>query len=125
MLTRWAEEIANENPENHPSALEIESTALSNLAPDRFHKLKQCLTSILASSLAEETFAQIIDGQPTRSSYERNFGEYGAERFERDEPSAQAVQRYRECKVNFVTPALKIEAKVNVECPYHPFHSHA
>ncbi|KAK2783772.1 hypothetical protein FQN52_009516 [Onygenales sp. PD_12] len=43
--------------------------ALENLATERYAALKLAMSKILSTSLATETFAQIVDGLPTRDVY--------------------------------------------------------
>jgi hypothetical protein len=44
---------------------QIVKTSVENLQPDRLLAFNRTLSSILSATLAERTFAQVIDGLPT------------------------------------------------------------
>ena len=50
------------------------TTELSNLGSECLRYLERFLHDVLASSVAEDAFAQLIDGIPTRSSFEKCAG---------------------------------------------------
>jgi hypothetical protein len=43
--------------------------ALTNLTLERYSALERAMSNVLSTSLASETFAQIVDGLPTRDVY--------------------------------------------------------
>jgi hypothetical protein len=45
--------------------------ALANLTPEHYSVLERAISNILSTGLASETFAQIVDGLPTRDVYQR------------------------------------------------------
>ncbi|KAL2372743.1 hypothetical protein BDBG_03058 [Blastomyces gilchristii SLH14081] len=53
-------------PERPTSTQSLATAGLENLSPQHFEVLQQALWTILSTDLATETFAQVVDGRPTR-----------------------------------------------------------
>lgn len=90
---------------------------LTHLDNAKFQILQNTVKSILTSTIAEDSFAQIIDGQPTRLSFEKNFNYdrplYDAAGVsEATEPSPKSLQLFRTIRADFALQGLKINAQV-------------
>ena len=71
---------------------------LTDLSAEKLQQLETILKSILATPLAQKTFAQIIDGNPTDSQ---------------SDPSNEAIQQYKQIRESFTVQALKVDTHVN------------
>ncbi len=91
---------------------------LTNIDPEKLQDLKTILTTILALPIARETFAQVIEGRPTRTPFSDEFKRQNLMFHktiivgENLKPSHEAVQRFDEIKTAFVPEDLIIELKV-------------
>jgi hypothetical protein len=97
-----------------PSSARI---ALSNLTPQHYSALERAMSNILSTDLASETFAQIVDGLPTRDVYQDYYGSYRDDYHSNLEPSQLAmgvVEAYRE---DFSIGILQIDVKVPIYLP--------
>lgn len=97
------------------AAEDMRFTDLADLSPDKLDALARAVTRILETERGEETFAQIIDGKPTRSTFLRNhFEEYMNNDNISDamEPTEYAKQSYKEIKESFDITVLKLEMEV-------------
>ena len=90
----------------HTSSINMESTKvdkdfhlsdLSILYPEKLQQLDNILKILLNSSVAQDTFAQIIDGRPPWQS----------------QPSQEARQKYNEFRASFSAQALKLDTQVH------------
>lgn len=90
---------------------------LSNLSAEKLQELETVLKSVLALPIARDTYAQIIDGTPTRTPY---FDDIKARRSRLKEtiilsdslnPTDQAMQLYEEIRTTFAPQGLKIDLK--------------
>lgn len=75
------------------------------------------MSNILSTDLASETFAQIVDGLPTRDVYQDYYGSYRDDYHSNLEPSQLAmgvVEAYRE---DFSIGILQIDVKVPIYLP--------
>ena len=75
---------------------ELHFSDLTVLDSEKVQQLDDVLKSILNSSIAEDTFAQIIDGRPTWQS----------------QPSQEARDKYNECRASFSAQVLKLDTQV-------------
>ena len=88
---------------------------LSHLDGRKRDILETSLTKILNSDVGVNTYAQIIDGQPTRTSfinecgYVRDFTHVS----ERLEPTAKSVNAYRDITSVFSVDTLRIDVDVS------------
>ena len=70
---------------------------LSILVPETLQRLNNVLKILLNSSVAQDTFAQIIDG--TTSSWQ-------------SQPSQEARERYNKFRASFSAQVLKLDTQV-------------
>lgn len=91
---------------------------LTNTDPEKLQDLKTVLTTILALPIARDTFAQIIDGTPTRTPFS---DEIKNSKFpfhktiivsDNVKPSHEAMQKFDEIKTAFAPQDLIIELEV-------------
>ena len=75
---------------------EFHLSDLSILDPGESQQLDNVLKILMNSSLAQDTFAQIIDGRPTRQS----------------QPSQEAREKYNEFRASFSANDLKLDTQV-------------
>ena len=88
-------------------------TYLFDLSASKLELLERSLNSILQLAVAEETFAQIIDGKPTRPSYERNyFTLFDPSVSERLCPTDSSVREWAQIKENLGLQSLKLDVKL-------------
>lgn len=91
---------------------------LINLSAEKLQELETVLTSILALPVARETYAQIIDGKPTRTPYSEDIKAHRSGLLEtiivndNSKPSDGAMQQYEEIRRTFMPQGLKIDLKV-------------
>ena len=86
---------------------------LSDLTSSKLELLDRSLKPILLSAIAEDTFAQIIDGQPTRPSYDKNYGTvWDRDVTERTCPTYSAIRHWTEIRETFVPQTLKLDAQL-------------
>jgi hypothetical protein len=93
--------------------------ALANLTPEHYSALERAMSNILSTALTSETFAQIVDGLPTRDVHQGYYGSYRDDYHGSLEPSQLAmgvVQAYRE---GFSIGVLQINAKEPIYLPCH------
>ena len=93
--------------------------SLTNIDPENLQDLKTVLTTILALPIARDTFAQVIDGTPTRTPFSDEIKNskftYSKTIIVNDnmKPSHKAVQKFDEIKTAFAPQNLMIELKVH------------
>lgn len=92
----------------------LPTTDLANLDFERLQYLENFLVTILASSVAERAFAQIIDGLPTRTSFERNAGSrpWLPEVLQREGPSESSLEVFRTFRARFQLAGVLVNSKV-------------
>ena len=94
---------------------DVDLVNLACITPEKLERLEATLATILTSSVAEETYAQLIDGNPTRSSFYEN---YGGENLENtnvsdlDKPSSQAIQSFQDIRASFSPLDLSLDVNV-------------
>ena len=91
---------------------------LTNVDPKKLQDLETVLTTILALPIARDTFAQIIEGRPTRTPYSDEIKKF-KNPFRKTiitgdsvKPSHEAVQRFDEIKAAFAPQNLMIDFQV-------------
>ncbi len=94
---------------------------LTNLSAGKLQELETILTPILASPVARETFAQIIDGMPIRTPYSdgikasRSHLRKTVIVGDKTKPSDLALQQYDEVRKAFSAPQqLRIDSKARI-----------
>ena len=88
--------------------------SLASVDLERFRLINSILMTILASDVAESTFAQIIDGIPTRISFEDNTAMRPSsfEISSRDEPTQQSRLIFREFCNQLQPASMTVDSKV-------------
>ena len=76
--------------------MDVHLSDLSILDPAKLQQLDNILKILLNSSVAQDTFAQIIDGRPTEQS----------------QPSHEAREKYNEFRASFSAKVLKLDTQV-------------
>lgn len=90
---------------------------LSNLSVEKLQDLERVLKPILALPIARDTYAQIIDGTPTRTPYSDDIKANKSPLSEtiivsdNSKPSDRAMQLYEEIRTTFAPQGLKIDLK--------------
>ena len=89
---------------------------LANLSTDKFQQLESTLAFILATSAAQDTYAQLIDGRPTWQSYVRDpgFPDEFTIVSDHPNPSHEAIQQYEEIRTRLTLHAVKMDIKVQL-----------
>jgi hypothetical protein len=92
------------------------TTDLTNLDSARLRYLENFLTAIFASSLAEDAFDQIIDGLPTRPSFQKKTGTrpWLPSILERNKPSEFSLDKFKEFRASFHISGLEIVSEVKL-----------
>lgn len=94
------------------------SAHLANLSPEKLQPLEIVLALILASSNAQDIYAQLIDGKPTWQSYpDPNFDRFPDEVMivsDHPCPSDEAIQLYEEVRTTISTSELMVDIKVSL-----------
>lgn len=86
---------------------------LSDLTPRKLELLDRSLKFILLSAIAQDTFAQIIDGQPTRLSYEINYRTIrDPDVSERMYPADSSIREWIEIREAVVPQTLRLDAQL-------------
>ena len=89
---------------------------LTNVSAERLQELEILLRSILALPIAKTTYAQIIDGMPTRTYFSDKYrdSDYYTTIIDSDKvkPSDQAMEEYEKMKTTFAPQDLIIDLKV-------------
>ena len=96
---------------------------LTNVDPNKLQDLETVLTTILALPIARDTFAQVIEGRPTRTPYSDEIKK-SKDPFEKTiiigdsvKPNHEAVQRFEEIRAAFKPQELTMDLKVR-RLPY-------
>ena len=91
---------------------------LINVDPKKLRDLETILTTILALPIARDTFAQVIEGRPTRTPYSDEI-KNSKDPFEKTiiignnvKPNHEAVQRFEEIRAAFKPQELIMDLKV-------------
>ena len=91
-----------------------DSVDLLGLEPSKWMCLESILTTILASTAAEEIFAQVIEGRPTRLPDLVNYDFEAINNNIKDqaEPSEQSIQTFKEVRACLTPQILKLDVTV-------------
>ena len=107
-----------------PKPMEIPTFGdLTNLSFEKLQELETLLESILASPLARDTYAQIIDGSPIRTPYsdgikaDENSWRETIIVGDKTKPSDEALQEYEKIRTGFAPQILRIDLKVRTPSP--------
>jgi hypothetical protein len=87
--------------------------SVSNLQGDHLFAFNRTLRSLLSTALAERTFAQIIDGLPTRDDV-GYFPTYSKEIADNTASSLEAMEAARGLRENFNTFSTLVDVKVSL-----------
>ena len=79
---------------------------LTNVSVEKLQELSAVLAKILALPIARDTYAQIIDGKPTRIPHSDQ------DKASQSQPTDQAVQEYEKIRKAFAPENLLIDLKV-------------
>ena len=88
---------------------------LSNLSAEKLQELEKLLELILALPIARDTYAQIIDGTPTRTPYSDDIKARRSPLNEtiivsdNSKPTDRALQLYQEIRTTFAPQGLKVD----------------
>ncbi|EGE79985.1 hypothetical protein BDDG_02926 [Blastomyces dermatitidis ATCC 18188] len=85
-------------PERPTSTQSLATAGLENLSPQHFEVLQQALWTILSTDLATETFAQVVDGRPTRDVYQDYVYEFRKSFHNNIHPSDAALEAVESCR---------------------------
>lgn len=89
--------------------------SLKLLDEDHLQSLRRALTNCLATSVAEHTYAQILDGQPTRDVYAIDHHmEDDWPVVQHEELCAGFLEKAKAFRSDFDMLSLKFEAKVGL-----------
>lgn len=101
---------------------------LTNVSAEKLQELETVLAAILALPLARETYAQIIDGTPTRTAWsdeiQRELNDCESRSWEKTivsgnaKPSDQAVEQYEMIRTTFGPQNLRVDLKVRIPSWY-------
>ena len=86
--------------------------SVDDLQADHLFAFNHTLSSILSTTLAERTFAQIIDGLPTRDDV-GYFPIYSKEIGDNTASSPEAMEAARELREHFTTYITLVDVKVS------------
>lgn len=104
-------------PERLTSTQSLATVGLENLSPRHFEVLQQAFWTILSTDLATETFAQVVDGRPTRDVYRDYFNEFRKSFQNNIHPSNAALEAVESCRRNLNLGNTQISAKVVYSWP--------
>ena len=92
----------------------VQYVDLLGLESNKWVCLESMLAIILASSTAEDTFAQIIDGRPTRPSFRKNYGfcSNNSNISDQMDPSEQSIQAFKLVRAGLTPHILKLDVAV-------------
>jgi hypothetical protein len=91
--------------------------SVNDLKADHLLVFNRTLSSILSTKLAERTFAQIIDGLPTRDDV-GYFPTYSLEIHDNTTSSLEAMEAARGLREYFITYTTLVDAKVSSNLPF-------
>ncbi|PGH28549.1 hypothetical protein GX50_08710 [[Emmonsia] crescens] len=98
--------------DQQPTPSRSTRVALENLAAEHYAALQLAMSKMLSTSLASETFAQIIDGLPTRDVYLDYYNSHRPD-FEENlvssQPAMDAVESYQK---KFDISCLQVDANI-------------
>ncbi len=86
--------------------------SVNDLQADHLFAFNRTLSSILSTTLAERTFAQIVDGLPMRDDV-GYFPTYSKEIGDNTAPSPEAMKAASELPEHFNTYTILVDAKVS------------
>ncbi|EZF09700.1 hypothetical protein H112_08985 [Trichophyton rubrum D6] len=90
----------------------LATVGLENLSPEHFEVLQQGFWTILFTDLATETFAQVVDGRPTRDVYRDYFNEFRKSFENNIHPSNAALEAVESYRRNLNLGSTQISAKL-------------
>lgn len=101
---------------NNDSDSMMDLIDLVHLSGEKLQRIDTALATILASNDAVEAFAQLVDGTPTRPTFLRNYGCVPEDDSvsNRENPTPEAIQFYREAWPSFTALELKISVQVGL-----------
>ncbi len=91
---------------------------LTNVSVEKLQELETVLQRILALPIARDTYAQILDGTPTRTPFSDEIKETGSTFYKtiidsnKTTPTDKAMQKYEEIRSNIAPQDLVIDLKV-------------
>ena len=91
---------------------------LTNVSVEKLEELNAVLATILALPVARDTYAQIIDGKPTRTPYseDNKASQSGTGNIRsvsgRSKPTDRALQEYEKIRKAFAPQNLLVDLKV-------------
>lgn len=94
------------------SAQSLATVGLETLSPRHFEALQQAFWTIFSTDLATETFAQVVDGRPTRDVYRDYFNGIRKSFQNNIHPSNAALEAVGSCRRNLNLDNTQISAKV-------------
>ena len=87
--------------------------SLASLDEEHLAAFKQAMINILSTPLAEFTYAQIVDGMPTRDTYMRDHWQFeGVPAMDHHELCPGITEKTRAFRSEFDVFSLKFEAQV-------------
>lgn len=91
--------------------------SLASLDEEHLAAFKQAITNVLSTHLAEFTYAQIIDGMPTRDTYTREHSHLeGVPAMDHHDLCPGIIEKTRAFRSEFDILSLKFEPKVATNC---------
>lgn len=100
----------------------VKKVGLETLPPEHFEVLQRSLSRILSTGLALETFAQIVDGRPTRDVYQDYYNAFRSAFHDNLRPSDAALEAAESHRRNFLTIGfLEIDTNVPASTPQHTY----
>ncbi|EFE29231.1 uncharacterized protein ARB_03914 [Trichophyton benhamiae CBS 112371] len=90
----------------------LATVGLDNVSPQHFEVLQQAFWTILFTDLATETFAQVVDGRPTRDVYRDYFNEFRKSFENNIHPSNAALEAVESYRRNLNLGNTQISAKL-------------
>jgi hypothetical protein len=91
--------------------------SVNDLQADHLFAFTRSLSSILSTTLAECTFAQIVDGLPTRDDV-GYFPTYSKEIGDNTAPSPEAMEAARGLREHFNTYITLVDAEASLNLPF-------
>ncbi len=96
--------------------------ALSTLPPEHYTTVERAISNILSTTLARETYAQIVDGLPVRDVYQEYYGGGRPEYSANLQPSPLALQITDECRETLTLDTVHIDMNVSAPSIYPSSH---
>lgn len=92
---------------------------LADIEPQKLDRLGKVWAAVLALPHAVDSYAMIIDGRPTRSSFISTYGrlEYNTQVLDEDEPSEHSRDLFNEIRAAFSVHDLRVDIQVGSSIP--------